>query len=76
MSDKIGRSQVLFIGLAASIASYLINLNGDSILLMWLAMIPSSILNQNFNVLKALFADYNTESGGTESDRCVDDSHA
>jgi MFS family permease len=34
---------------------------------MRLAMIPSSLLNQNFNVLKALFADYN--AGGLESDR-------
>ena len=30
-------------------------------------MVPSSLLNQNFNVLKALFADYNT--GGLESDQ-------
>jgi MFS family permease len=69
MSDKIGRSRVLFIGLTASVISYFINLKGDSIILMWLSMIPSSLLNQNFNVLKALFADYNVENGGTESDR-------
>jgi hypothetical protein len=32
-------------------------------------MIPSSLLNQNFSVLKALFADYNEENNGSESDR-------
>ena len=36
---------------------------------MWLAMIPSSLLNQNFNVLKALFADYNADIRGSESER-------
>jgi MFS family permease len=36
---------------------------------MWIAMIPSSLLNQNYTVLKALFADYNTEIKGTEGDR-------
>ena len=36
---------------------------------MWYAMVPSSLLNQNFNVLKALFADYNANIGGSESER-------
>ena len=36
---------------------------------IWLSMIPSSLLNQNFSVLKALFADYNEENNGTESER-------
>lgn len=36
---------------------------------MWLALIPSSLLNQNYNVLRALFSDYNAESGGSEKDR-------
>lgn len=47
--------------------SYSINLYGSSITAMWLATIPSSLLNQNYSVLKALFADYNVDS--TESER-------
>jgi hypothetical protein len=55
------------IGLIASLLSFAISINYNSIDGMRMAMIPSSLLNQNFNVLKALFADYN--SGGLESDR-------
>jgi hypothetical protein len=29
------------------------------------------LLNQNYSVLKALFADYNTELGGTDADRAT-----
>lgn len=69
LSDKIGRKQVLFIGAASSILSYLINFTGDSIDVLWMALIPSALLNHNFSVLKALFADYSAESGYTESQR-------
>ena len=60
LSDKIGRSKVLWLGVIASSCSYLILLYGSSITAMWLSLIPSS-LNHNYNVLKALFADYNAE---------------
>lgn len=36
---------------------------------MWIAIVPAALLNQNFSVLKALFADYGNESDMTESDR-------
>lgn len=36
---------------------------------MWLAIVPAALLNQNFSVLKALFADYGNESEMSESDR-------
>eukprot|EP01036_Dinobryon_divergens_P035146 gene35146-45499_t len=58
MSDRLGRSTVLWIGTAASMFSYAVNLQGSSITAMWISMVPSSLLNQNFSVLKALFADY------------------
>lgn len=60
LSDKIGRSKVLWLGVIASSCSYLILLYGSSITAMWLSLIPSS-LNHNYNVLKALFADYNAQ---------------
>ena len=69
LSDKVGRINCLWVGLCASLISYILNWRGASIFEMWLSLIPSSLLNQNFGVLKALFADYNSERGGTESDR-------
>lgn len=69
MSDKYGRIKMLWVGIAASLLSYSISFYGISIETMWLSMIPSSLLNQNFSVFKALFADYNDEIGGLESDR-------
>jgi hypothetical protein len=42
---------------------------------MWISLIPSSLLNQNYSVLKALFSDYNNERArvsvkdNTESER-------
>lgn len=69
MSDRLGRSKVLWIGTAASLFSYSVNLQGTSITAMWISLVPSSLLNQNFSVLKALFADYSSENGYSESER-------
>eukprot|EP01035_Chromulina_nebulosa_P016990 gene16990-22487_t len=71
LSDKYGRQSMLWVGLLSSIVSYIIYLNGTSIMMLWIAMIPSSLLNQNYSVLKALFADYNTDSNATESERAA-----
>lgn len=67
LSDRLGRKVCLYIGLAASVLQYSISVNFNSLDGMRMAMVPSSLLNQNFNVLKALFADYN--SNGVESER-------
>ena len=40
---------------------YWISLTFPSVEGMWLSLIPSSLLNQNYSVLKALFSDYNAE---------------
>lgn len=69
MSDRLGRSTVLWIGTAASMFSYAVNLQSNSITAMWISMVPSSLLNQNFSVLKALFADYSSEDSLSESER-------
>jgi len=68
-SDRFGRATLLWIGTFASLFSYLINFFGTNLTAMWLSMIPSALLNQNFSVLKALFADYSEELGYSESDR-------
>ena len=69
MSDRFGRSSMLWVGTFASIISYTINLNGGDITAMWISMVPSALFNQNFSVLKALFADYSAEFGYSESQR-------
>jgi len=71
LSDNLGRIPVLWLGLIASIVSYFIALLGGSIQTMWLAMIPAALLNQNFSVLKALFADYQYDLNATESQRAA-----
>ena len=57
LSDKCGRAVVLWIGTAASIFSYLINLHGNSITALWVGLIPSALLNHNFSVLKVVVID-------------------
>ena len=69
LSDKTGRQIALFVGILASLVSYLINFMGTTIQAMWIAMIPIYLFNQNFSVLKALFADYNNELNSSEVDK-------
>jgi DHA1 family tetracycline resistance protein-like MFS transporter len=71
LSDKLGRQTVLYIGAVSSILSYSINYGGDSINVLWIALVPAALLNHNFSVLKALFADYSAEYGHTESQRAA-----
>lgn len=71
MSDQLGRFPVLWIGITSSLVSYCITFSSQSLTGMWLAMIPSA-LNQNWSVLKALFADYNATEGGDEKRRAAD----
>lgn len=69
VSDRFGRRFALWVGVGASMATCVLNYRMTTIQEMWIAMIPSSLLNQNYTVLKALFADYNAEIKGTEADR-------
>lgn len=68
LSDRFGRTPMLGIGLAGSAASLCIGIAMPSLLGMWLALVPYSLLNQNFSVMKALFTDYYPGSDAT-SDR-------
>ncbi len=69
MSDRFGRRFALWVGVGASLATYVLNYRTSSIQEMWIASIPTSLMNQNYTVLKALFADYSAEIKGSEADR-------
>eukprot|EP01031_Cornospumella_fuschlensis_P017077 gene17077-20890_t len=69
LSDRLGRTKMMWIGLLASLFSYTVNIYGTDLTSMWLALIPSALLNHNFNVMKALFADYCSDYGYSESQR-------
>lgn len=71
LSDKFGRITMLWVGVFASLLSYIINFKGNTVEAMWIALIPSALLNQNYSVLKALFVDYNSDAGGEESTRAA-----
>jgi len=68
-SDQFGRKPMLMVGLVASLASLAISASMDTIMGMWIAIIPTALLNHNWSVLKALFADYIAEQGGGDADR-------
>lgn len=55
------------------LSQYWISYTTPTVTGMWLALIPSSLLNQNYTVLKALFSEYNNERSaagmGSESER-------
>lgn len=69
LSDRYGRLPLLRLGLCSSLLSYAITLNVQSLIGLWLSMIPSALLNQNYNVLKALISDYQSSNQTSESDR-------
>jgi MFS family permease len=69
LSDRMGRKFALWLGVAANLSTCVLNYQTETIDQMRIAMIPSSLLNQNYTVLKALFADYNSEMKGSEADK-------
>jgi hypothetical protein len=52
-SDQFGRIPMLWIGLAGSLTSLGINISMDSLQGMWLAIVPTALLNHNWSVAKA-----------------------
>jgi MFS family permease len=68
-SDRFGRIPMLWLGLFASLVALSIHRSMDTIQGMWLAIVPSALLNQTFSVMKATFSDYIQTTGGTEADR-------
>lgn len=68
-SDRLGRIPMLWMGVAATLASLSINGSYDTLDGMWWAIVPVSLLNHNFAVCKALFSDYIDEEGGSDADK-------
>lgn len=69
LSDTLGRRSMLWLGLFGCASSLAISYWLDSLSGMWLALVPSSLLNHNPSVLKALFADYAGEAGLSDVER-------
>lgn len=69
LSDTLGRRSMLWLGLLGCVLSLGISYSVDSLRGMWLALVPSSLLNHNASVLKALFADYANDAGLADVDR-------
>lgn len=65
------RKMWLLIGIVASALSLWMSQSAASISALWISMIPTALLQQNFNVLKALFADYNDALQSTASERAA-----
>ena len=51
--NQFGRKPMLVIGLVASLTSLAISASMDTILGMWIAIVPTALLNHNWSVLKA-----------------------
>jgi hypothetical protein len=62
--DRFGgaRKVCLMLGVLASAVELVIASQATSISALWISLIPSALLNQNFTILKALFGDYHGES--------------
>ncbi|KAJ1623220.1 major facilitator superfamily domain-containing protein [Pavlovales sp. CCMP2436] len=60
---------MLWLGLVGTALSLFISFTMDTLDGMWLAAIPSSLLNHNASVLKALFADYAADAKLNDVDR-------
>ena len=71
LSDQFGRSTALYVGVVASLFSLAVSLYASSVLFMWIAMVPVALLNQNFSVMKALFADASHAHRLSDTDRAA-----
>ena len=56
------RQVFLVLGIVASAMELCIASQSDSLVGLWISLIPPALLQQNFNVLKALFGEYHDES--------------
>jgi MFS transporter, DHA1 family, tetracycline resistance protein len=68
--DKFGgaRRMCLFLGVVASAVGVAASFMASSIRGLWISMVPSALMQQNFNVLKALFGEYH-DSSSSASER-------
>jgi DHA1 family tetracycline resistance protein-like MFS transporter len=57
-----GRRIFLLLGVLASALGIVMAVTATSIQALWISMIPAALLQQNFNIIKALFGDYHGTS--------------
>jgi hypothetical protein len=64
LDERLGgtRRAFLVLGVLASALELIIASRANSIFALWVSLIPSSLFQQNFNVLKALFGEYHDPS--------------
>eukprot|EP00546_Thalassionema_frauenfeldii_P014308 CAMPEP_0178914912 /NCGR_PEP_ID=MMETSP0786-20121207/11710_1 /TAXON_ID=186022 /ORGANISM="Thalassionema frauenfeldii, Strain CCMP 1798" /LENGTH=400 /DNA_ID=CAMNT_0020587915 /DNA_START=170 /DNA_END=1369 /DNA_ORIENTATION=- len=62
-----GRKLCLMIGIMASLVELVLSSHATSIRTLWISMVPSALLNQNFTIMKALFGDYHNNLDGNSS---------
>jgi len=62
--DRVGGARRIFLilGVVACALDILVSFRATAINTLWIGMIPSSLFQQNFTVLKALFMEYHDES--------------
>ena len=63
-----GRRGCLLLGIIASLLGCIVALD-DSLLGLWLSMIPGALLQHNFDVFKSLLSEYHNDIDFTENDR-------
>ncbi|CAK0807317.1 unnamed protein product [Prorocentrum cordatum] len=68
-SDQFGRLPMLWLGLVSSLATFGITYSINTLQGMWIAIVPSGLLDHRWNVAKALLTDYTTERCGDDADR-------
>jgi MFS family permease len=58
-SPRIGRHTCLYLGITSSMFGFIVSyFNPNSLIGMWISILPAALFQQNYSVLKALFSDY------------------
>jgi len=60
-SVSSGRRACLYIGTLASLMGFAVAASVDSLLGLWLSMIPGALLQHNFDIFKALISEYHND---------------
>lgn len=61
-SPRVGRMTCLYIGVVSSVVGFSVSIvDSNSIKGMWLSILPASLFQQNYSILKALFSDFHED---------------
>ena len=67
-----GRRACLYLGAIATLIGLAVSLSMNSMLGLWLGMIPDALLQHNFDVYKALLSEYHNDIDDVEATRRID----